>query len=349
MVNGIEANYAANQVPQQVYTTAPQTVVNAGAQAAEQLPDTFLSSTKNAASSAAIFEGIPILNLLLRSKKSTGKALSQGMNLIGLHNKTALKKLLHGDGKLSKRILDFVSSANKSKQAYMTERSSVKALSKSVKATKKLEKITKKLSQAAENNAGKLKKGILEFSKKHIQGKAIKAEAKAVDMASKAETARTVINSTQAVGKAAGKLGSVRNFLKSSGAGIMLVFSGIAECISEVIPTFKELGAKKGFKQIGKSSVKVLGDTVGFIGGEQAGVALGTAIGTAICPGIGSAVGAVCGLVGGFVGSWVMGKVTKAITGKSERELAKEQQQQQEVQKNPFEEFEQYQLNPYFA
>ncbi len=349
MLNGIDANYAVNQATNQVYATAPQTAaINAGAQAAEQLPDTFLSSTKNAASSAALFEGIPLLNLLIRSKKATGKTISQGMKLIGKHNDIALKKLLHGEGKLSERILDFISSANKSKQAYMAERSSVKALNSSLKASKELEQITQKLSQVAEGGAGKLKKQILEFLEKHIKGKASKAEAKAVEMASRAETARIAINTTQTVGKTAGKLGKVRNLLSSSGAGIMLVFSGISECISEVIPTFKELGVKKGFKQIGKSAVKVLGDTIGFIGGEQVGVALGTAIGTAIFPGIGSAVGAACGFIGGFLGSWAMGKVTKAITGKTEREIAKEQQTQ-EVQNNPFGEIDQYQLNPYSA
>ncbi len=339
MVNGLDLNYTAGQVPQQTYMTAPQQVTTAGAKVTEQMPDTFLSTTKSAASSAVLFEGIPLLNLFIRSKKATGKTISEGMKLIGLENKTALKQLLHGEGKLSQRILDFISSANKSKQAYMAERSSVKALNKSLKASKKLEKITKKLSQVSDSNLGKLKNKFLEFCKKHIQSKATKAESKAAEKAAQAATARTVINTTQA----AGKLGKVRNFLKSSGAGIMLIFSGVSECISEVIPTFKELGAKKGMKQAGKSAVKVLGDTVGFIGGEQVGVALGTAIGTAIFPGIGSAVGAVCGLVGGFLGSWAMGKVTKAITGKSEREIAKEQQTQpqEELQNNPFQQLNQ--------
>ena len=38
--------------------------------------------------------------------------------------------------------------------------------------------------------------------------------------------------------------------MKSSGAGFMIVFSGITETFTEVIPTFKELGKKKGMKQI---------------------------------------------------------------------------------------------------
>ena len=119
--------------------------------------------------------------------------------------------------------------------------------------------------------------------------------------------------------------------MKSSGAGFMLVFSGLSEACTEVIPTFQELGTKKGLKQAVKSAIKVIGDTAGFIVGEQTGMALGSAIGTAIMPGIGTAVGAVCGFIGGFVGSFVAGKVTKAITGKTEREIAKEQSQQEQA------------------
>ena len=346
MVNGVDLNYTAGQVPQQAYMTAPQQVTTAGAKVLDQKPDTFLSTTKSAASSAALFEGIPLLNLLRRSKKATGKTISKGMKLIGIENKTALKQLLHGEGKLSQRILDFISSANKSKQAYMAERSSVKALNKVVKANKNVAKATTKLNdQLLKASTGEkgfiLRTKIKKFGKNLLkfQNKATKAEAKAAEKATEAATARTVINTTQA----AGKLGKVRNILKSSGAGIMLVFSGIYECFSEVIPTFKELGAKKGIKQVGKSAIKVVGDTVGYIGGEQVGVALGTAIGTAIFPGVGTVVGAVCGIVGGLVGSWAMGKVTKAITGKTEREIAKEQQtpSQEELQNNPFEQLNQ--------
>ena len=125
----------------------------------------------------------------------------------------------------------------------------------------------------------------------------------------------------------------IGKLMKSTGAGFMLVFSGIIEGITEVYPTFKELGVKKGIKQLGKSAVKVLGDTFGFIAGENLGVAAGTAIGTAICPGIGSAIGAACGFLGGLLGSFAMGKVTKAITGKSEREIAKEQQENNQLNK----------------
>ena len=119
--------------------------------------------------------------------------------------------------------------------------------------------------------------------------------------------------------------------MKSSGAGLMLVFSGISEATTEVIPTFKELGAKKGIKQLGKSAVKVVSDTAGFVIGEQAGMAIGSAIGTAIMPGIGTAVGAVCGFIGGLVGSFVAGKVTKSLIGNTEREIAKEQAQQEQA------------------
>ena len=151
------------------------------------------------------------------------------------------------------------------------------------------------------------------------------------------------------LGKVGSKLGSFGKILKSSGAGIMLVFSGIIEGATEVIPTFKELGAKKGMKQAGKSAIKVAGDTAGFVIGNQVGTALGAAAGAALAgtkvgaaigsvvPGYGTAIGAVVGCICGFLGSWVAGKITKKITGKSEREKAKEEQQKAqatEISKN---------------
>ena len=102
-------------------------------------------------------------------------------------------------------------------------------------------------------------------------------------------------------------------------------------------------GFKKGIKQLGKSAIKVVGDTAGFIGGECVGTAIGAAAGSALAgtkigaaigsvfPGFGTAIGAAVGCVCGMLGSFVMGKVTKAITGKSEREKAAEQQENQQL------------------
>ena len=133
------------------------------------------------------------------------------------------------------------------------------------------------------------------------------------------------------------KFGKCGKFMKSSGAGFMLIFSGIAEGLTEVVPTFKELGFKKGIKQLGKSAVKVVGDTAGFIAGQAigktvgsiAGAKLGAVIGSVV-PGVGTAIGAAAGFVCGLLGSFLAGKLTKSITGPSEREIAKEKQQDAE-------------------
>lgn len=118
-----------------------------------------------------------------------------------------------------------------------------------------------------------------------------------------------------------------------TGAGSWAVFGGAIELLTQVVPAFQQGGAASGFKQIGKSLVKVAGDTVGFVAGDAVGKAAGAAIGTAICPGIGTAIGTfVGGLLGGIVGSAVVGKATKAITGKTEVEKIQDEQTAQAAQ-----------------
>lgn len=280
-------------------------------EALKDTPDTFVSSAKSSIGSAALFEGIPLLRFLKKNAylKKAGEhstksfAASEAMEQIGNINKDALKNLLKGEGKLKDRILSFMTTSKESVNAFKDVKGAAAAQAKEAKA---------------------IKKGVKDVTKL-----ADKASAKV-------KTAQEAINNlgnktaAEAGTKAAGKLGKAGKLLKSSGAGFMLVFSGITELFTEVVPTFKELGSEKGVKQLGKSAVKVVGDTAGFIAGDCAGTALGTAIGTAICPGIGTAVGAVCGFVGGMLGSFVAGKVTNAITGKSEREKAKEEQLNQQ-------------------
>lgn len=305
MVNGINTNNIINT--QQVAADASKNseqvkklLKYTSGESIKEVPDTFVSNTKSGASSALLFEGLPFAFLLKRNKKLQGVFINDSMKELAQVNKKALENLLKGEGKLTTRIKDFIKTANESNKTYSEIKSAVKAQFKAEKAAAKL-----------------AKKGAETAAKETVETTAKKA----------AETAAKEAAKTAA--KSAGKLSKFTKFMKSSGAGFMLVFSGIIEGVTEVIPTFKELGKEKGMKQIGKSAVKVAGDTVGFIAGQQAGVAIGTAIGTAICPGIGSAIGAGVGFIGGLLGSWVMGKVTKAIVGKSEREIAKENQTNQ--------------------
>ncbi len=291
-------------------------------EALKEVPDTFTSNAKSSASSAAAFEGIPFINFIKRghqAKKAGSTLAKDGMKVLGETNKAALKNIIHGEGSLGSRIIDFISTSNNSRLAYADLKSAVKAESKAIKASGKYAKIAEK---AAIN------------PKKYAKA-AEKALNKSTKTAAKALKKEAVAKTAQEAGKAAGKLsklGKAGKFLKSSGAGFMLVFSGISECLTEVIPTFKELGKEKGMKQIGKSAIKVVGDTAGFIGGEALGTSIGTAIGTAIFPGVGTAIGAATGFVCGMLGSFVAGKITKAITGDSEREIAKKEQTQQQAE-----------------
>lgn len=313
MVTAVNNNTSVNAIYNNKQEQVKTLVKYVNNEALKDVPDTFVSTAKSAVGTTALFEGIPLLKLML-NKKSLGansKTL-QGFEQVAQMNANALQSLKKGEGSILSRLSDYISNTNKTKEAYRSVRSAAGAEAKINKLSKKLVNVSEK-------------------SKKGISEKIAKLQSK---VAGKTEVVSKVAETTT---KTSSKLGKLGNFMKSKGAAAMLIFSGISECISEIIPTFKELGAKKGIKQIGKSAIKVLGDTVGFIGGEAAGTAVGAAIGTAICPvvgtAIGGAMGAICGFVGGLFGSFAMGKVTKAITGKTEREIAKEESQKQEIQK----------------
>ena len=293
-------------------------------EALTQAPDTFTSNAKSSAGSAAIFEGIPLLNFIRRNKKLSGAA-TEAMKTVDGRNIEAFQKLFKkGEGKLTSRLANFIETANQSKRTFVDIKSATAAKTKAIKTAEKAAK-------AAEKAAAKPN-----FFTTRAAAKAEAKAAKAAAGAAGKQISAEVVATTS-------KLGKFGKFMKSSGAGIMLVFSGIMEGVSEVIPTFKELGAEKGVKQLGKSAIKVVGDTVGFIGGEYLGTALGAAAGSALAgtkvgaaigsvvPGYGTAIGAIIGCACGMLGSFVMGKITKKITGKSEREKAAEQNEKNQV------------------
>lgn len=113
-------------------------------------------------------------------------------------------------------------------------------------------------------------------------------------------------------------LGKFSKYAKGSGVGIMMVIDGAVELLTNVVPTFQQLGAKSGVKQIFKSGTKVAASAGGWV----AGTAAATAIGTAICPGIGTVAGAIIGIAGGMLGSNIASKLVTKIFGKSELEKA---------------------------
>lgn len=110
-----------------------------------------------------------------------------------------------------------------------------------------------------------------------------------------------------------------------SGAGFMAVMDGTIKTFTDVVPAFQQLGFKSGMKQIAKTGTEVGVGAVGWLAGDALGMSVGAAIGTAICPGVGTAIGGFLGrFIGGAIGGAVAAKTAKAITGKSEIELAKE-------------------------
>lgn len=284
--------------------------------------DSFSGTAQSAVSSMALFEGIPLLNLFVRNKKTSGKLINENMKKLGELNKNASAQIKSQNVSKWQKFKDYASYTTSSSEVYGNIKNVTKSEAEIAKLSKKLAKTTEKTaknpsSKSAQKSAEKIMKK-LESAKKSLATSNDKLSESFNNAASKA---------TNSAAKATtGKLAGFRNFMKSSGATVMLVFSGISELASEVIPTFKELGAKSGIKQTGKSAVKVVGDTAGYLAGAKAGTVLGTKIGTAIAPGIGSAIGAAVGFVGGLLGSFVAGKVTTAIVGKSEREIAADKQ-----------------------
>ena len=166
--------------------------------------------------------------------------------------------------------------------------------------------------------------------------------AKATGVSSKISNALGVTKLNKSLNALAVKsptFGKCLNAFRSNGGGMMLLLEGGTEVITNVIPTFKQLGAKAGVKQLGKSAVK----TAASVGGWVAGAALGTKIGAligSIIPGAGTAVGAVvggaigslCSLIGGSLGSRLAKKGAEAVVGKDELVLAQEKQAQQLAQ-----------------
>jgi hypothetical protein len=115
------------------------------------------------------------------------------------------------------------------------------------------------------------------------------------------------------------------------GTGIWAMVAGGVELLTNVIPTFSQLGFGAGCKQLLKSTVKTAASIGGWAAGEAVGAEAGAAIGAtigSIVPGIGTAIGgaigAVCGLAGGFAGSYLASKAADKICGKNELDKANE-------------------------
>lgn len=133
--------------------------------------------------------------------------------------------------------------------------------------------------------------------------------------------------------------GKAKNAFKAQGGGMMLAIEGGMEVITNVIPTFKNLGSKAGMKQIGKSAVKTVASVGGWVAGAAVGTKIGAAIGS-IIPGAGTAIGAVvggaiggiCSLICGSLASRLAKKGAEKVVGKDEMVLAQEKQAEELAQ-----------------
>ena len=133
--------------------------------------------------------------------------------------------------------------------------------------------------------------------------------------------------------------GKCLNAFKANGGTAMLLMEGGFELVGNVIPTFSQLGAKAGVKQLGKSTVKTAASVGGWVAGAALGTKLGALIGsvipgagTAVGAAVGAAIGTLCSLIGGSIGSRLAKKGAEAVVGKDELVLAQERQAQQLAQ-----------------
>ncbi len=297
---------------------------------AEPEGDTFTSTISGTVPALAIFEAPRGLSWLKKAKGlkvddalNVAKAAEAGKDAVSCAAKLkeyaapvtdSLKNVFTGSGKVSQRVRNYFNSVNEFQNNSRQLTEAMKTFRKAEKAGKTVEE----LQEAAKTAEGvaKTAEGVAKTGKiagavskvKQVAGKPFAAAAKKVPA-----------------------LGKVGKFFKGSGAAGFAVIGGGIELATEVVPTFKQLGAKAGIKQIGKSAVKVAADIGGWALGAKGGAAVGAAIGS-IFPGIGTAIGAaIGGFIGGFVGSWGAGKVAKAVTGPSEREIAQAKSEKEQT------------------
>ncbi len=120
----------------------------------------------------------------------------------------------------------------------------------------------------------------------------------------------------------------------AKGGGLATAAIALAVETPEIVETYKECGAKKGTKQLAKTTAVVAAEGVGYavgakvggIAGAKIGATIGTCIGGPVGTAIGGVVGGIIGVGTGVLCSWLAGKGMKSITGKSELQKHKEEE-----------------------
>ena len=289
----------------------------------ENESDSFESCAKFTLASAAVFEGIPLALLAKRNYQlSEQNKITSYLKDIDASTKEAFKYLKSGkEGNFFERLAKYFKVINHNSLEFGKVKSIAKAKANMP------EYINKAANRSWNAEKSSWFKGIKEWwSNRAVSN--LEEKKKLISEGIKPGT--IAANTTESVST----LKKINNLMKSTGAIPLLIFSGLIEGVTQIYPTFSELGQEKGMRQVGKSLIHVTADTIGFIAGQQAGMAIGMAAGSVLCPGFGTAIGAVAGFICGCFASHGVDEITKHFIGKSELELAKEENQNKENSQN---------------
>ena len=118
---------------------------------------------------------------------------------------------------------------------------------------------------------------------------------------------------------------------RNEAGSFMLAVEGGVEVATNVVPTFRKLGVKRGFKQLGKSAVTTLSSVAGWVAGSVIGSKLGTIIKAAtgnskVGALIGTFADKACSYVGGSIVQTLTSNASRKLVGKSELEKAKDEE-----------------------
>lgn len=216
--------------------------------------------------------------------------------------------------------------------ARIPEAEALKTLSTSSQDLYKAAQKAAELAKANPANKEALKQAASSLAKADALVYAEKA-ANSTGIFSKAKKALGITKVGQATKNLAAKSPTFQKCLdayNNESGTFMLVMEGGVEAFTNVVPTFKQLGFKRGMKQLGRSTVKTMTSVAGWVAGSVLGSKLGSVVGAAVGN---SKVGAVVGAIAGKVGSYAVGTIgqhyavrgVEKVLGKSELEQAKEE------------------------
>ena len=140
MVNAINTTNVLQQATTAVKQDDIKTLLKyVNNEALKEIPDTFSSSLKSGAGSAAAFEGIPLMNFFkrghkvknIRTSNGTEVVIKDAMKALDKRTSNAFKNIFIGtDGTLGERIAKFVRTQNSVKKDFVNLKDATKATNK---------------------------------------------------------------------------------------------------------------------------------------------------------------------------------------------------------------------------